>query len=139
MIEYQLLRFEWKWIAGGVLATYLHSVFTNIAYHIQSKLSIEQRFPLYDLGYEILPELTESQGWITEVLVFGGVFAPMMTLALSILVVHQSKARPPKYLVLIVKRVLLVISLAQVLRVVSFLGRIWWSIQGNRSVDNQSM
>jgi hypothetical protein len=37
----------------------VHNIFHNWAYWIQgNKLSVEQRYTLYDLGFELMPELT---------------------------------------------------------------------------------
>lgn len=37
----------------------MHGVFHNLAYWIQGNvLSVEQRYTLHDVGYEIMPELT---------------------------------------------------------------------------------
>lgn len=92
----------------------LHSVFHNWAYYLQGNvLSVQQRVQLYDLGYALMPELTGTAAHLSEYLVFGAVFGPTILLMLSILVFKQNPLRP-RFIAIIVKRLLLQISIALV-------------------------
>ncbi|TYZ66357.1 hypothetical protein PybrP1_006954 [[Pythium] brassicae (nom. inval.)] len=120
-IELQLLRKEWKILLPCVIMQYVHGVFHNLAYWVQgSKLSQIQRYPLYDLGFELMTELSESHAHWSEYLVFGGVFAPAILLVLSIPLFRQNPSRP-RYMVIVLKRVLFHISVALVFRIASFM------------------
>lgn len=120
-IEMQLLMQEWKIILPCVIIQYVHGVFHNVAYYIQGNyLSTEQRFTLYDLGYELMPELHGFALSISEILVFGGVFVPFFIFMATISLCKQEPGRL-RYLVIISKRCLLQISICMVLRIISFL------------------
>jgi len=120
-IELQLLKKEWKILLPCVIMQYIHGIFHNLAYWVQgSQLSKIQRFPLYDLGFELMPELSETNAHWSEYLVFGGVFAPAIILLLTIPLFRQNPQRP-RYLVIILKRVLFHISVALILRICSFM------------------
>lgn len=99
----------------------IHGIFHNLAYWVQSsQLSDIQRFPLYDLGFELMPELSESSAHASEYLVFGAVFAPAIILILTIPLFRQNPQRP-RYMVIILKRVLFHISVALIFRICSFM------------------
>lgn len=120
-IELHLIKKEWKILLPCVLMQYIHAIFHNIAYWIQgNKLTVEQRFTLYDLGFDLMPELSEGASHISEYLVFGAVFAPGILLVLSIALFKQDPAKP-RYMAIILKRLLLHISIALFLRIISFL------------------
>ncbi|DBA04919.1 TPA: hypothetical protein N0F65_006921, partial [Lagenidium giganteum] len=120
-IELQLLMAEWKVLLPCTIFQYVHGIFHNWAYYIQGHmLSIEQRFPLYDLGFKLMPELKEKDSHWSEYLVFGGVFAPAILLVLSIPVFRQNP-RKPRFMVIILKRVLLHLSIALSFRIISFM------------------
>lgn len=85
-----------------------------------AKLSEVQRFPLYDLGFELMSELSESSAHASEYLVFGAVFAPAIALVLTIPLFRQNPQRP-RYMVIILKRVLFHISVALIFRICSFM------------------
>lgn len=68
-----------------------------------------------------MPELSESNAVISEILVFLGIFGPTLVLFLTIPMFCQNPERP-RYLTLILKRVLVSLSIAQVFRILSFLG-----------------
>lgn len=120
-IELKLLAKEWKIILPCVIMQYVHSIFHNLAYYIQGKyLSTEQRFTLYDLGFELMPELTGFATSVSEILVFAAVFGPAIILILTIPIFRQEPGRP-RYLVIVLKRTLLQISICLILRIISFL------------------
>uniref|UniRef100_K3WU09 Sphingomyelin synthase-like domain-containing protein n=1 Tax=Globisporangium ultimum (strain ATCC 200006 / CBS 805.95 / DAOM BR144) TaxID=431595 RepID=K3WU09_GLOUD len=120
-IELQLLKAEWKIILPCVIMQYIHGVFHNLAYWVQGhKLSLEQRFVLHDLGFSLMPELSESNSHFSEYLVFGGVFAPAIFLVLTIPLFRQNPQKP-RYMVIVLKRVLLHISIALIFRICSFM------------------
>ncbi|CAH0481073.1 unnamed protein product [Peronospora belbahrii] len=120
-IEMQLLKQEWKTILPCTIMQYIHGVFHNLAYYIQGNyLTTEQRFTLYDLGYELMPELHGFALSISEILVFAAVFAPAILLVATIPLFKQEPGRP-RYLVIVLKRCLLQISICMVLRIISFL------------------
>uniref|UniRef100_A0AAV1T7C5 Sphingomyelin synthase-like domain-containing protein n=1 Tax=Peronospora matthiolae TaxID=2874970 RepID=A0AAV1T7C5_9STRA len=120
-IELQLLRLEWKIILPCVIMQYVHAIFHNLAYYIQgNQLSIEQRFTLYDLGFELLPEIHGFATSLSEILVFAVIFGPAICLVLTIPFTKQEPGRP-RYLVIVLKRCLMQISICLVLRVLSFL------------------
>lgn len=144
----------------------VHGVFHNLAYWVQgSQLSDIQRYPLYDLGFDLMPELrsvvcacvppvltgsvrtravglytcwnsktdgslyvgmrssffhSESNAHWSEYLVFGGVFAPAILLVASIPLFRQNPQRP-RYMVIVLKRVLFHISVALLFRIASFM------------------
>ncbi|RHY81956.1 hypothetical protein DYB37_009301 [Aphanomyces astaci] len=58
VIEVKVLLLEWKVLDTCLLIVDIHNIFHNIAYWMQTKLSVAQRVPLYDLGFELLPELS---------------------------------------------------------------------------------
>lgn len=120
-IELQLLRKEWKILLPCIIMQYVHGVFHNLAYWVQgSQLSDIQRYPLYDLGFDLMPELSESNAHWSEYLVFGGVFAPAILLVASIPLFRQNPQRP-RYMVIVLKRVLFHISVALLFRIASFM------------------
>ncbi|KAJ0400752.1 hypothetical protein P43SY_005473 [Pythium insidiosum] len=120
-IELQLLAKEWKILLPCVIMQYVHGVFHNLAYWIQeNKLELIQRYTLYDLGFELMPELSETDAHWSEYLVFGGVFAPAILLVLSVPIFKQNP-KHPRYMTIILKRVLLHISVALSFRIASFL------------------
>ncbi|RLN48646.1 hypothetical protein BBJ29_002544 [Phytophthora kernoviae] len=120
-IEIQLLLKEWKIILPCVIMQYVHAIFHNLAYYIQGNyLSTEQRFTLYDLGYELMPELTGFAADLSDILVFVAIFGPAILLVLTIPAFRQDPKRP-RYLVIVLKRCLLQLSICLVLRCISFL------------------
>ncbi|KAG6572799.1 Transmembrane protein [Phytophthora cinnamomi] len=120
-IEIELLKREWKIILPCVIMQYLHAIFHNIAYYIQAHyLSVEQRFTLYDVGYELMSELTGFAASISDILVFAAVFGPAIVLVLTIPLFRQEPGRP-RYLVIVLKRCLLQLSICLVFRCISFL------------------
>ncbi|KAL4099546.1 hypothetical protein PRIC1_007349 [Phytophthora ramorum] len=120
-IELQLLAREWKIILPCVIMQYVHAIFHNLAYYIQGNyLSTEQRFTLYDLGYELMPELTGTAASLSDILVFVAVFGPAIILVLTIPLFKQEPGRP-RYLVIVLKRCLLQLSICLVFRCISFL------------------
>ncbi|KAF0686786.1 Aste57867_21449 [Aphanomyces stellatus] len=121
LFELKIILAEWKLILIGLLCQYIHSIFHNLAYWMQMKLTPEQRMPLYDQGFELLPELTDAQANISEYLVFGGIFGPSIVLFVSILFIKPSGKSPPRLLSLLAKRVLLQTGMCLMLRCVSFL------------------
>ncbi|ETW00034.1 hypothetical protein H310_07470 [Aphanomyces invadans] len=122
VFEVKVLLLEWKALLFGLAWQYIHNIFHNTAYWMQSKLSLAQRMPLYDLGFELLPELTESEAHVSEYLVFGGIFGPSILLFVSVLVIKPSSpSAPPRFFSLIAKRVLLQTALCLMLRCISFM------------------
>ncbi|KAG3106846.1 hypothetical protein PC121_g108 [Phytophthora cactorum] len=120
-IELQLLAKEWKIILPCVFMQYAHAIFHNLAYYIQAHyLSTEQRFTLHDLGYELMGELTGFAADLSDILVFATIFAPAIALVLTIPLFRQEPGRP-RYLVIVLKRCLLQISICLVFRCISFL------------------
>lgn len=120
-VEWELLKREWKIILPCLIMQYVHGIFHNLAYYIQGyKLSTEQRFTLYDLGFELMPELSATAAHWSEYLVFGGIFAPAILLVLSIPLFRQDPQKP-RYMVIILKRVLLHLSIALFFRIISFM------------------
>ncbi|CAI5722763.1 unnamed protein product [Peronospora effusa] len=120
-IEIQLLMQEWKFILPCTIMQYVHAIFHNLAYYIQGNyLSIEQRFTLYDLGFQLMPELHGFAAAISEILVFAAIFAPAIILVLTIPLFKQEPGRP-RYVVIVMKRCLLQLSICQVFRIISFL------------------
>ncbi|KAK1947338.1 Phosphatidylinositol:ceramide inositolphosphotransferase 2 [Phytophthora citrophthora] len=120
-IELQLLAKEWKIILPCVIMQYVHAIFHNLAYYIQGHyLSTEQRFTLYDLGYELMPELTGTAASLSDILVFAAIFGPAILLVLTIPLFKQEPGRP-RYLVIVLKRCLLQLSICLIFRCISFL------------------
>ncbi|EGZ30027.1 hypothetical protein PHYSODRAFT_469105 [Phytophthora sojae] len=120
-IEIQLLKQEWKIILPCVIMQYVHAIFHNLAYYIQGNyLTVEQRFTLHDLGYELMSELTGFAASISDILVFAAVFGPAIVLVLTIPLFRQEPGRP-RYLVIVLKRCLLQLSICLVFRCISFL------------------
>lgn len=120
-IEVQLLMQEWKFLLPCIIMQYVHAIFHNLAYYIQGNyLSTEQRFTLYDLGFKLMPELHGFATSISEILVFGGVFGPAILLFLTVPLCKQEPGRP-RYLVILLKRCLLQLSICLVFRIMSFL------------------
>ncbi|TDH68540.1 hypothetical protein CCR75_000305 [Bremia lactucae] len=120
-LELQLLSKEWMIILPCVIMQYVHAIFHNLAYYIQGRyLSTEQRFTLHDLGFELMPELTGFQSDISEYLVFAAIFGPAIILVLTIPLFRQEPGRP-RYLVIVLKRTLMQISICLVFRIISFL------------------
>ncbi|CAK4086322.1 unnamed protein product [Aphanomyces euteiches] len=121
IFELKICLVEWKALLFGIAWQYIHSIFHNLAYWMQTKLSPAQRVPLYDQGFELLPEFTEAQSHISEYLVFGGIFGPVILLFVSVLFIKPSPNSRPRYLALIAKRVLLQTAICLMLRCISFL------------------
>ncbi|CAI5714647.1 unnamed protein product [Hyaloperonospora brassicae] len=120
-IELQLLKQEWKILLPCTIMQYLHAIFHNLAYYIQgNELAIEQRFTLYDLGFELLPEIHGFAASLSDILVFAVIFAPAIFLVLTIPFAKQEPGRP-RYLVIVLKRCLMQLSICLVLRILSFL------------------
>ncbi|TMW64950.1 hypothetical protein Poli38472_009117 [Pythium oligandrum] len=120
-IELQLVLKEWKVLLPCLIMQYVHGIFHNVAYWMQAnKLSVEQRFALHDLGFSLMPELSETSSHASEYLVFGAVFAPAILLVLSVAVLKPNPKRP-RFVAIILKRVLLQISIALVFRICSFM------------------
>ncbi|KAF0686787.1 Aste57867_21450 [Aphanomyces stellatus] len=121
VFELKIALKEWKWMLFGLLWQYLHSIFHNLAYWMQTKLTLEQRMPLYDSGFVLLGEFTESQAHISEYMVFGGIFGPCIVLFASVLLIKNNPGARPRYFILIVKRVLLQTAICLALRCCTFL------------------
>ncbi|POM58476.1 Transmembrane protein [Phytophthora palmivora] len=120
-IELQLLAQEWKIILPCVFMQYAHAIFHNLAYYIQGHyLSTEQRFTLYDLGYELMPEIHGFASHLSDILVFAAIFGPAIILVLTIPLFRQEPGRP-RYLVIVLKRCLLQLSICLIFRCISFL------------------
>ncbi|KAI9911724.1 hypothetical protein PsorP6_009177 [Peronosclerospora sorghi] len=120
-IEIQLLKQEWKIILPCVIMQYVHAIFHNLAYYIQGKyLSVEQRFTLYDLGYKLMPELHGFAASLSDIFVFATIFGPAILLVLTIPLFKQEPGRP-RYVVIVLKRCLLQISICLIFRIISFL------------------
>ncbi|OQR96867.1 hypothetical protein THRCLA_07145 [Thraustotheca clavata] len=112
---------DWKILLYGLAWQYIHSIFHNLAYWIQGRLTIEQRTPLYDLGYNLLPEFTDAQASISEILVFGFIFAPSVLLVCTVPFIKPVANGNVRYVAVIVKRFLFHTSICLFFRCVSFL------------------
>ncbi|KAG9403174.1 hypothetical protein AC1031_006726 [Aphanomyces cochlioides] len=121
IFELKIAKLEWKALLFGIVWQYLHSVLHNLAYWMQTKLSLEQRVPLYDQGFILLGELSESNAHISEYMVFGGIFGPCIVLFASVLFIRPAENSRPRIFVLIAKRVLLQTAICLMLRCVTFL------------------
>lgn len=54
--------------SATLCARYVHAIFTALAYHLHEPLPE----PLHDLGFEIFPELGESNAGVSEAFVYCG-------------------------------------------------------------------
>jgi hypothetical protein len=76
-----------------------------------------QEVPLHDAGFEYLPELGLENAWVSET-IFWSLFIPFVLWSFSPFVT----ARKRFYTAVIYARILVVLSLCQFLRIISFTG-----------------
>jgi hypothetical protein len=121
MVELHMLWRDSALILLGTVMQWVHSVLTNIAYYYQTQLSAAQRVPLKDIAYETLPTLTGGWWMVSEYIVYTMLTITVMAM-LSILVVrwHPPHGRP-LYSVPILRRLMITLTVCQILRCISFL------------------
>jgi hypothetical protein len=110
-IELPMLLGRWKQILFGALFQYFHGMSTQLAHRMHRP----QLVPLHDIGFEYLPELGLQKAWVSES-IFWSLFIPFVLWSFSPFVT----ARKRFYTAVIYARILVVLSLCQFLRIVSF-------------------
>lgn len=110
-IELPMLVARWKQILFGALFQYFHGMSTQLAHRMHRP----QQVPLHDIGFEYLPELGLENAWVSET-IFWSLFIPFVLWSFSPFVT----ARKRFYTAVIYARILVVLSLCQFLRIVSF-------------------
>ncbi|KDO24225.1 hypothetical protein SPRG_09859 [Saprolegnia parasitica CBS 223.65] len=121
LFELKLALCDWKILLFGLLWQYLHNILHNLAYWIQSRLTPVQRTPLYDVGFNLLPEFTESQAKVSEYLVFGCIFGPSIVLLASVPFIKPKENGNVRYVAVIAKRFLFHTAMCLFFRCCSFL------------------
>jgi sphingomyelin synthase-related protein 1 len=121
MVELHMLWRDSGIIFLGTVMQWVHSVLTNIAYYYQTQLSAAQRVPLKDIAYETLPTLDGSWWIASEYIVYTMLTITVLAMV-SILVIrwHPPHGRP-LYSVPILRRMLITLTVCQILRCISFL------------------
>lgn len=120
-IELAIFRKEFFFITFTFLWNFVHSIFTNIVYAFEAKLTAAQRVPLNDLGFNILPELSGSW-WIASEYIFVGIILFPIFFALSnFFIKWRPPHQKPLYVALVFKRMLFNVFCCQCLRIVSFM------------------
>lgn len=117
--EIILLKHLWPTLVVVIIAQYVHSIFTNLVYYLYDYYRVFEQDQLVDLGFNLLsPEIDkEKWGWTSETITF-------LVIGWAILfgsTVFFLKRETPLYAVHILHRALSVITIAFVIRIVSFL------------------
>jgi len=114
--ELYLIMEYWHLILLGGIPQLLHSVFTKTAYYLYAHYNIDEQPLLVDLGFKFFGELDMKYHWTSELITFG-------TLALLIAwcLVPFLVERKDFYAIFVLRRYLLVVAYALVIRCVSFL------------------
>ena len=121
MVELNMLRRDLLVMFLGFLFQWFHSIFTNIAYYYHTHLSAAQRVPLKDIAYDILPVLSGSWWMVSEYLVFAMVAIISLSIASILIIRWNAPHGRPLYCIPILRRMLITLTVCQVLRCVSFL------------------
>jgi len=114
--ELILLVEYWPLILLGAVPQLLHSVFTKLAYYLYSYYGVDKQPILVDLGFNLFGELGIQYHWMSELITFG-TLAALITWCLVPFVVE----RKDFYAIFVLRRYLLVVAYALVIRCVSFL------------------
>ncbi|KAK2077402.1 hypothetical protein QBZ16_004247 [Prototheca wickerhamii] len=110
-IELPLLKARWKQVLFGAVFQYFHGVSTQLAHRMHRP----QEDILHDVGFELLPEVGLKGAWISES-IFWSLFIPFVLWTFSPFVT----ARKRFYTAVLYARLLVVLSICQCLRIISF-------------------
>lgn len=112
---YLFWGYYWKILVPGILFQYVHNIFHNLVYYLH-----EQRPELKDLGFMWLGELSEDAKVISEIF-FWIVFVSAAIFAISPFIIRY---KPQIFTMQMLSRWLLLCSIGQLFRIVSFLSTI---------------
>ena len=121
LMELHMLRRDVKVLVFGLSWQWIHSVFTNLAYYYQAKLSAIQRQPLQDVAFDLLPTLNGKLWMASEYLVYSMVLVVVVSVFLILFVQFRAPHGRPLYCIPILRRMLLTLVVCQSLRIVSFM------------------
>lgn len=110
-VELPLLKARWKQILFGAVFQYVHAMSTQLAHRMHEPM--EQ--PLGDIGFKYLPELGLRNAWMSES-IFLSLFIPFILWTFSPFVT----ARKRFYTAVLYARLLMVLTVCQMLRIISF-------------------
>eukprot|EP00033_Pygsuia_biforma_P000638 GCRY01000753.1.p1 GENE.GCRY01000753.1~~GCRY01000753.1.p1 ORF type:complete len:285 (+),score=41.96 GCRY01000753.1:211-1065(+) len=110
IFEGKLLKQHWLTIVGCLLFQFVHGVFTNLAYFLHRPSPL-----LFDIGYELVPEVGVELQWLSEIL-----FLCMWGAGLFVILTPLFRPSPYSS-VLMFRRIFFVCFLAQCLRCATFI------------------
>jgi len=95
---------------------YIHSVLHNLVYYVHHMWNVSQDEVLEDLGFRLFGTLDESYDWTTELITFG-----LLTWIIVWMFVPFVVERKDFYLMFVLRRYLMVVSIGFIIRAGSFL------------------
>jgi len=114
--EVLLVAELWPYLVIGGMIQYVHSIFHNLVYYLYDFYGVGDQPLLVDLIFEIGFLSEEKWGWTSELITFG-ILAGTVIWCLSPFIVEKRGF----YATFVLRRYLVVMSIAFVIRIVSFL------------------
>jgi len=114
--ELELLKYQWPLLIPLMFVQYIHSVFHNLVYYIYNKWGVENYPVLQDAGYKLFGLLGNEYRWISEAITYF-IIGFIVVFGISHMFVDRKRS---VYMVDIINRYLLVISIAFIARIGAF-------------------
>jgi len=113
--ELILISRYWPMILIAVIPQYVHGIFTNIVFYLYNHYNVDEQELLFDLGFKFFGDVNREFAWLSEFITFG-----LLTLVIIWSLVPFLVERRNFYATFIIRRYLVVVSTALIIRIVSF-------------------
>jgi len=113
--ELILISRYWPAILLAVIPQYVHGIFTNIVFYLYNYYQVSQQELLVDLGFELFGEVSREFAWVSEFITFGLLTCVIIWSLFPFLVERRNF-----YATFVIRRYLVVVSTALIIRIVSF-------------------